>query len=660
MYRLVYPAFISVALLGSAVAFVLLGPIVGIKSTYVFLGLLLSGGLFYTYNRTGVSATLRPMRVPKTRVLGKGVFMFVLFAVSAVPAARSLGVDTTIAQVTVLLFLLPLGYLALALQLRWELRSGWALAQILALFLVTPMVKYQSTGFYAASGDTPGHIYLINKVVRHGTWQEIPTTSFYHYFPGLHTLLGSASLLTGLPAYDVYMLAGMITYSVVICIAYLFGRLLFKKRMLALFIALAMSLLLPVLTHASYFYPQAAAVASALLLLLLAYRSSTDANGYWAYMILAAPLVVELWATHHLTVVLFVPVILILIVVPKLIGQFGNQLNGSDAATAIQPVTFPLVVWVAGSVAYWLKRDVFIDPFVDSVFGVLSGPLLATGSSGDAGSQVVPVKTLGQQLPESTIDTALLSILSPSGIYNLLLVCTVSFAVITVVYRLERYRRSIPFLILGVGGSLLLLRTPIVVNGLDRTQLPLSIFIAVILGIALFRLLAEADGTVSQLAPVLAVFLLLTTSGTVAVSDEVYELHSGPDLWEGRPLPEEQFEFSQREMASFEQSSTFLRDRDAVVATDWRTQIGLERYGTKSKSMRVSEGRIQMKANLLMYRQRWPDHSLRLIPGGPPTQLITVVVNEAWLQRTVQTENKIYTTGEVGMLDPNGGNVERV
>jgi len=653
LYRLAYPAFIGVALLGSAVAFTLLGPVVGIKSTYVFLGLLLSGGLFYTYHSTTVPTTLRPMEVSRTRVLGKSVFVLVLLAVTAVPAGRAFGIETVVAQMAVLLFLVPAGYLALALQFRWEPPAGRTLAQILALFSVTPIVKYQSTGFYASSGDTPGHVYLIEQVVSNGTWQAIPTTSFYHYFPGLHTMLGSMSTFTGLSPYDVYMLAGIATYCVVIAVAYLFARLLFDNRVLPLCIALAMSLLLPIITHASYFYPQALAVAVALVLLLLSYRGSTDADNYWAYMVLAALLVGQLWVTHHLTVVLFVPVLVALLAGPRLVSRFGP-----DDATAVRPVSSPLVVWVAGSVAYWLGRDVFIAPFVGSVVDVLSGPLIATGSGDE--TSVVPVKTLGQALPESTVGTALLSVFSPSGIYNLLLVCTVSFAAITVIYRLERYRRVIPFLVLGVGGSLLLLRTPLVINGLDRTHLPLSIFIAFLLGIALFRLLPNADATLSRLAPVLVVFLFLTTSATLVASPHVYELHSGPDLWEGRPLPEEQIDFSQREMRSFEQSSTYLEGRDAVVASDWRTQIGLERYGTDSKSMRVRDGQVTMEADLLMYRSRWPDHSLRLIPGGPPVPLITVVVDKAWLDRTVRTENKVYTTGEVGMLaDRSGGDLRR-
>jgi hypothetical protein len=183
--------------------------------------------------------------------------------------------------------------------------------------------------------------------------------------------------------------------------------------------------------------------------------------------------------------------------------------------------------------------------------------------------------------------------------------------------------------------------------------LPLSLFVAVVLGVALSRLVLKAD-TLSKLAPVVLVFLLLSTSATVAASDQAYSLHSGPDLWELRPLPEEQVEFSQRELAGLQQSSTYLRQQDIEVATDWRTQIGLERYGADSVSMVVEDGRVGVQgADLLAYRDRWPDHSLRLIPER--LSLVTVVVDETWLQRTVLTENKVYTTGGVGMLvDRNG------
>ena len=655
VHRLVYPVSVGAALVGSMLAFVVLGPAVGIKSGYVPLGLLLSWALFATYSGTGVPGNPTRIWVPRSRVLGKGVFALVILAVGAVPAAQRLGIGVASVQVAALLLVLPLGYLALLVQIRRGSSSGWTLTQILGLFAVAPVVKYQSTGFYAGSGDTPGHVYFITQVISAGSWQEIPASSFYHYFPGLHTLFGSASLLTGVSAYDVYMILGIVTYSVVICVAYLFGRLLFERRVTALSVALGMSLTLPVITHASYFYPQALAVAMALVLLLLAYRGAKTSTSYSAYVALGLLIVGQLWFTHHLTVVLFTPILVALVVGPPLVNWLaGRSSNSPGRRTAVQPVALPLAAWVLGSVAYWLWTGVFIDPFLGSVQEIIAGPLIAGGANGGAGSGgVIPIKALGQQLPDTTVGTAVLSLLSPGGIYNLLLVCTISFAAVTILSRLDRFRRSVPFVLLGLGGSLLLLRTPLVAVGLDRTQLPLSLFVAVVLGVALSRLVLKAD-TLSKLAPVVLVFLLLSTSATVAASDQAYSLHSGPDLWELRPLPEEQVEFSQRELAGLQQSSTYLRQQDIEVATDWRTQIGLERYGADSVSMVVEDGRVGVRgADLLAYRDRWPDHSLRLIPER--LSLVTVVVDETWLQRTVLTENKVYTTGGVGMLvDRNG------
>lgn len=652
VHRLVYTASVGAALLVSTVAFVLLGPVVGIKSAYVLLGLLLSWVLFGTCDRTDVPESLTQVRAPRPRVLGRMVFVLVVLGVTAVPAARWAGTGVAAARLAVPLLVLPLGYVALVPQLRRESSSGWILAQVVGLFAVTPVVKYQSTGFYAGSGDTPGHVYLVTRVVDAGTWQVIPTESFYHYFPGLHTLFGSTSLLTGLPAYDVYMLAGVATYGVVICVAYLFGRLLFERRVLALFVALATSLALPVVTHASYFYPQALAVAMGLVLLLVSYRGSTNAEEYPRYAVLGVLVVGQLWFTHHLTVVLFVPILLALAVGPVLVTRVWSFRSAGSAATAtVRPALLPLAIWVVGSVAYWVWSGVFIDPFVGSVQDVLAGPLIAGTPGGGGGSQVIPVKALGRQLPETSAGTAALSVLSPTGIYSLLLVCTVSLAVVTALSRLDRFRRPMVFIVVGAVGTLLLLPTPLVAIGLDRTQLPLSPFVAVVVAIALSRLLLNA-ATLPRLASVVVVFLLLSTSATVAASDEAYALHSGPDLWEDRPLPEEQVEFSQREMKSLEQGSAYLRRHEVGVSTDWRTQIGLERYGTDSDSMVVEEGRIGVGEDLLVYRDRWPDHSIRLIPE--PLSLVTLVVDEAWLERTVRRENKVYTTGEIGMLSDRG------
>lgn len=652
VHRLVYAASVGAALLVSTMAFVLLGPVVGIKSAYVLLGLLLSWALFGTCSRADVPESPTQVRVPGPRVLGRVVFVLVVLGVTVVPAARWAGTGVAAARLAVPLLVLPLGYVALVPQLRRESSSGWILAQVVGLFAVTPIVKYQSTGFYAGSGDTPGHVYLVTRIVDTGTWQVIPTESFYHYFPGLHTLFGSTSLLTGLPAYDVYMLAGVATYGVVICVAYLLGRLLFERRVLALFVGLATSLALPVVTHASYFYPQALAVAMGLVLLLASYRGSTDSEGYPRYVGLGVLVVAQLWFTHHLTVVLFVPILLALAVGPVLVTRAWSFRSAGSAATAtVRPALLPLAIWVVGSVAYWVWSGVFIDPFVGSVRDVLAGPLIAGTPGGGGGSEVIPVKALGRQLPETSAGTAALSVLSPTGIYSLLLVCTVSFAVVTALSRLDRFRRPMAFIVVGAGGALLLLPTPLVAIGLDRTQLPLSPFVAVVVAIALSRLLLNA-ATLPRLASVVVVFLLLSTSATVAASDEAYALHSGPDLWEDRPLPEEQVEFSQREMESLEQGSAYLRRHEVGASTDWRTQIGLERYGTDSDSMVVEEGRIGVGEDLLVYRDRWPDHSIRLIPE--PLSLVTLVIDEAWLERTVRRENKVYTTGEIGMLSDRG------
>jgi hypothetical protein len=50
----------------------------------------------------------------------------------------------------------------------------------------------------------------------------------------------------------------------------------------------------------------------------------------------------------------------------------------------------------------------------------------------------------------------------------------------------------------------------------------------------------------------------------------------------------------------------------------------------------------------LLYRDRWSERSQELIPELRVFQ--TLVLGDGWLDRMVRTENKVYTTGEVGIL----------
>jgi hypothetical protein len=150
----------------------------------------------------------------------------------------------------------------------------------------------------------------------------------------------------------------------------------------------------------------------------------------------------------------------------------------------------------------------------------------------------------------------------------------------------------------------------------------------------------------------LFVFVLLLTAGPAVAADDLYALQSGPDLWERHTVPDVQREFSDAEMESLQLSAGFIQQNDVSVGTDFHTLIGLSRYGTESSSFVVEDDTIRYDEDLLMYRQRWTEHSVRLTPER--RSFITLVVPESWLNGYVASQNKVYTTGEVGMISDRG------
>lgn len=629
--------WVATALAGLGIAVTVLGPVAGIKSGYVLVGFLITSYVYYStsFGHLSWSGSIT------SRTLGKSVLLVGILAVLAIPITERLAIlDVSTTTTAILLVGLPVGYALLALQLRRRAHPRWLLAQILALYAVSPIVKYQATHFYTGRGDTPTHVHWVDQIVASGTWQIIPQSNFYHYFPGLQTLLGSTRLLAGFSSYDAYIFVGTITYVVVICVGYLLATELFEEKIVGCFVALGLSLLVPVITASTYFYPQSLATAMVFILLLLVLESATQSSRSVPYTALSFMLVGMLWFTHHLTVVLFIPIALALLMLPTISNRVKSRF-AEPIEKSKRPQALPLVVWIAGSLLYWGHRNVFIGPLFRSIREILPGTAIA-GQGG------VSVRALGTAIPDSSAEIAALSLVSPGGIYNIALVGIAALGIVTIVGSLHSYAKGDSFLVVGAIGTILLLPTPLVAVGLRRFQLPLSMFVAFVVGIGLARLLLTTDSSPSKIVPAFVVFLLLATAAPVVSADHQYALHAGPDLWENQPLPEHQKEFNEQEMQSLERVSAFIDRQRVTVGTDWYSQIGLQRFGIEGDGMTIRDDQIRSDSNLLVYRQRWPDHSLRLIPERLNQE--TAIVSEDWLDDLARSENKVYTTNELGIL----------
>lgn len=625
---------VSILLAGAAVAgvYATLGPVSAIKGGYVLIGLFVAAGVY------ALTVTPHEDAVAWARqwsLSGKLVLVAIALAV--------LVADATGSRSFVVLGVLPVCFLLLALQLWRGASPSWVLVQTVALFLVTPVTQYLTTGFYFARGDTTQHVRWIEAVVRAGTWRAIPGESFYSSFPGLHTLVASVSALADLSAYDAFMIVGIATYAVVVVTVYCLGRLLFDRSG-GLYVAVATTILTPVIVHAAYFFPQSLFVGLLLVVLFVAFRTGRDADmDHAQFTVLTAALVAVLILTHHLSVILFLPLVAALLVAIPVVDWVTPQ-DGPDPAA---PRAVPFAVLGLGGFAYWSLQETFFDTFVAVTRETLRNTLFASDTA--APRQYV---VLGGEVPELTVGSSLLSLASSSGVYNALLLAVVALGAVTVLRAPGRYRRAGGALVVGAAGSLFVLRTPLAPAGLNRVRLPVSVFVAVLAGAGLRRLFAVPDRSIRRGLPAVVVFVLLATSAHATAGLDLYEVHSGPDLWERHPMPEAQTEFTDREDRSLDGVARFTDRYDAQITTDWVSDLGVRRHGGPATgTMRLEGDGIAVDRGFLLYRHRWTERSQTVFPPfGSDGETYTFAVTDAWFDRLVTTEHKVYASGEAGLL----------
>jgi hypothetical protein len=198
-----------------------------------------------------------------------------------------------------------------------------------------------------------------------------------------------------------------------------------------------------------------------------------------------------------------------------------------------------------------------------------------------------------------------------------------------------------------------MVRTPVDIHGLARSQLPVSLFVAFLVAAALYWLLPLPVDSMKRAVPALLLVVALAFGGPAHAADDLYGLHSGPDLWETRTLPETQKEFSAAEMTGFGQAAPFVDRYGLTVGTDWNSELGLSRYryGLPARSFGVESDRITTDREVVLYRQRWVERSVRLVVVR--TSFQTLLVSERWLDGMARAENKVYTTGDIGLVTDN-------
>lgn len=609
----------------------LLGSPIAIKASYGLIGILLAASIYYS---VGTTASVEWDSRIQTRQRAKLVYL--LLPVSII------GITVTNNRLLVLLMVLPVGYGLLWAQLRSNIAALRLLPQIVVLFVIPPLTLYLNTGLYFSKGDTLGHLRIADTIIQTGTTASIPTGNFYGYFPGLHLLVGTLKFISGMSIYDSLMITGMLTFVSLVLVAFLLAKTIFEDAKIAVFVALAATLLEPIQVWTSYFIPQAFAVSLLMFLVFVAYRFSWKEGG-----LIAIGFVGAFTFAHHLTLILFLPIIALLIGVPV-----GLRSIDRSGFLARRPTMLPLILAVVSSVLYWYFANVFIGPFISSLTEIVERDAIGS-QSGVLTSTFVG----GVELQPLTPGLAAASLVSPEGVYYILLVAFFMLGAAVILADFEQYRIAAGAISVGILSAPLLFRTPLTIVGIQRSRLPLSFFFAFVLGISLFKFVRHGTESTGKKIAIGFVFVSLVTAAPIVSGHDLYTAHSGPALWEMQPTPEPQKEFTVHEYRSLREAGHFIERYDAPVTTDWKSDNGLRRFDVDIREqpryderarLRVTDDTIRLERGLLLYRERWPDHSIVIIPER--LQQYKIILSDAYFDEMTARHDKIYDTGSVGMI----------
>lgn len=629
------------AVISVGVVAVLLGGFTATKGGYIVIGIVFAIGFYYrtrldpsTNSRWESARTPEAIRRFGPRFVG-------LVAVWAVGISVVTG-DRALA----LLVGLPVGFGLLALCAIAGVGARTLVIEAVALYGASSVSKYLTTGFYFGSGDTLFHTHNVETLVRTGSVAALPR---YKFFPGFDVLNGAITMLGDISAYDAILPTGIVTYGVVVCCAFLLVRAATGDERLGAFAAVGLVMTGPFLFYATYFFPQSLAVALVVFGLYVAYRANQARETRVRYSLIGLALAATLVLTHQLTIVLFVPLVGVLFAVAAALKRVA-----SEGHTPLrQPRGYLAATVGVASVSYWAYRSPFLGELSSAVRTTASLALFTS----DSGAPT-PTIALGTELPALTVGTALRSLYSTGGIYQITLLVVFLLGVATVIDRTRTYWSALPLLSVGAVGSVLIFRTPLTLPGLDRLQLPATLFFAVVIGVGLYRL--SRSGT-RNTATLVAVVVLVSAVGTAApltvnAGDDLYELNAGPNLYELYPTPQPQKAYSDAEYRDLESIAAFVERHNATLYTFSVDYQAMDGFGVESESAGVAESGIETGAGVLLYRRAFAHHRLSYTIHLQNGVVIgTVIIAPDWLNATVATQNKIYAAGEGGLLwNPNG------
>lgn len=540
--------------------------------------------------------------------------------------AVTLGVVSLTGEPLFVVVGLGLGYALVVRQLVSFPSAQSLVPQLTTLFMLSPVVKYLTAGRYFGHGDLLIHARLVEDIVQGGSVSAISFASYFE-FPGLHLLATSIASLSGLSPYDGLMLTGLGAYMLVIPAVYIVAQRLTDNTVLALSIAFGTAVLDDLAFYVSYAFPQSIATVLVIVLAVLAVVSERDAVKWSAaggFTLVALTLAY----THHLTQVLFAPVIATVATIYAVRNpdRIGSVLRSRPAGLlAVAGLISGIRIWMTGTDDRLFRAGTLL---------VQGGPIggYTQGVSREFGAAAQPSQTAA----------AIEWLASPYGVYGILLLMVFSIGVVGLLQS-----DSVPtgygaVAWAGALGAAIIFETPLSIQSLIRIRAPWLFVFAFVVGLGIYYFNRNISSTRSnQLLVVLLV--VLAAVGPLVAADDYYGLD---------PRETSESSFSQQQVEELEATSTFLQQTDQQTTTFWQTRLAMDRRGISGiERARLQNEEVILPSGYFVYRTEWPQHRVTFTVGaGEGFYANTLYLSDNWLSDRVGSSNQVYSAGGTGVL----------
>lgn len=613
--RLFFPAAITGVLLTLALVYLYIDPEFAVFGLYALLGLVGAATIYYGTSDLADDTRFR-IDEPFHRT---GVY---------VTAAFTIGIVALTNGAIFVVVGLAVGYALVVRQLFSDPVPERVLPQLVVLFLLSPLVKYLTAGMYFGHGDLLNHTRFIEDMLSGGTVQALTYTS-YQDFPGLHILAATVGSFSGLGAYKGLMLTGLAAYAVLLPAIYLIVARLTDYPLFGLYTAFGVAVIDDVSFFASYIFPQSLAMVLIVLLAMLATLVSRD-DIMWPVVGTFVLVTLALSVTHHLTQVLFFPIIAVACLVYAAHGR-------EELRSLAQSRGMALILFAGGVTTLRLVQTGFVDRLI------ANGRLLLLGGTRGGYTEGATLG-FGRPARSTSIETAFEWLLSPYGFYLVLLLIVFSIGVVTYFWDDKWPPTQTALFWTGAIGALLIFETPISIKSLIRIRAPWLFLFAFVIAVGMLRIHGRVDMSHSKQA-LLAVLVVLAAMGPLVTADNYYDLD---------PRPTVQTSYTDQEAAEMEAIATFARDREDPISTFFLTKLTLQRHhvdGTRFRNGRLEGETVVIPEGHFVYRSRWSDHQVNFVTDAEG-QLYSnkMYVSEPWLEHRVATGNKVYTAGGSGIM----------